>query len=108
MSTYSGMLKVEKSELAQSGTQICNAAQEMSGGIGEAQRRINALDMNWSGASNNAYMPNFGGLVRRAEELAQGLIRLGKEITRIGEQYEEQDSVSLAFEFTDPGSGLEQ
>jgi WXG100 family type VII secretion target len=106
MTSYSGILKVEKSELAQSGNQICNAAQEMMGGIGEAQRRINALDMNWSGASNNAYMPNFGGLVRRAEELAEGLIRLGKEVTRIGEQYEEQDSVPLAFEFTDPGTGL--
>lgn len=106
MSTYSGILKVEKSELAQSGTQIGNAAQEMLGGIGEAQRRINALDLNWCGASNTAYMPNFSGLVHRAEELAQGLIRLGKEITRIGEQYEEQDAVPLAFEFTDPGSRL--
>ncbi|MCD4672696.1 MAG: WXG100 family type VII secretion target [Anaerolineaceae bacterium] len=107
MSTYSGILKVEKAELAQSGQQIKSAAQGMMGGVSDAQRRINALDTVWSGASNNAFMPNFGGLVRRAQELAEGLVRLGNEVTRIGENYADQDSVPLAFEFSDPGSGLE-
>jgi WXG100 family type VII secretion target len=106
MSTYSGVLKVEKAELSQTGQIIRSAAQEMLGGVGEAQRRINALDLNWSGHANLAYMPNFSGLVHRAEELAQGLIRLGNEVARIGEQYHEQDAVPLAFEFVDPGRGL--
>lgn len=107
MAAYEGILKVEKAELAQSGSQIKSAAQGMMGGVGDAQRRINTLDAVWMGASNNAFMPNFGGLVRRAQELAEGLVRLGNEVTRIGEQYADQDSVPLAFEFNDPSIGLE-
>ena len=107
MATYEGVLKVEKAELAQSGSQIKSAAQAMMSGVSDAQRRINTLDVNWSGASNTAYMPNFSGLVARAQELAEGLVRLGGELTRIGENYADQDSVPLAFEFNDPSGGLE-
>jgi WXG100 family type VII secretion target len=107
MASFEGILKVEKAELGQSGQQIKSAAQGMIGGVSDAQRRISALDTVWTGASNNAFMPNFSGLVRRAQELAEGLVRLGNEVNRIGENYADQDSVPLAFEFIDSGTGLE-
>ena len=107
MASYEGMLKVEKSELGDSGSRIKSAAQAMMSGIGDADRRIRTLDVNWSGSSNTAFMPNFSGLVNRARELAEGLVRLGKEVTRIGENYSEHDSVPLAFEFNDPAAGIE-
>ena len=107
MTTYEGILKVKKAELQDAGSQIKAGAQAMIGGIGDAQRRINTLDVGWAGASNNAFMPNFGGLVHRAQEMAEGLVRLGNQVGRIGEHYEDQDAVPLAFEFNDPAGGLE-
>jgi WXG100 family type VII secretion target len=92
------VLRVERTELENTGMLITSAARGIGEAIADAARRINALDGNWTGMSNEKFMPEFNQSRTRAAAVSDGLTRLGKNIQEIGGNYETADNVPLEFD----------
>jgi WXG100 family type VII secretion target len=92
------MLRVERNELENTGMKITSAAKGIGEAIADAARRINALDGNWQGISNQNFMPEFNQSRTRAAAVSDGLTRLGSSLQEIGVTYESADKVPIEFD----------
>jgi uncharacterized protein YukE len=91
-------LRVERTELENTGMLITSSASGMRETIAEAARRINALDVNWQGMANQQFMPEFNQSRTRASAVADGLTRLGCSLQEVGLTYDEADTVPIEFD----------
>ena len=91
-------LRVERTDLENTGMTITSAASLVRDSIADAARRIYALDANWEGMSNQNFMPEFDQSRIRAAAVADGLIRLGASLQEVGMTYETADSVPIEFD----------
>jgi uncharacterized protein YukE len=123
MPSGNSRLRVERTELENTGMTITSAASLMKESIADAARRIHALDANWEGMSNQNFMPEFNQSRTRAAAVVDGLTRLGGSLQEVGMTYEAADSVPIEFDmnisqdatgkvamsysFVDVGSGQE-
>jgi WXG100 family type VII secretion target len=91
------LLRVQREELENTGMLITSAAKGIGEAVADAARRINALDGNWQGMSNQNFMPEFNQSRTRAAAVSDGLTRLGRSVQEIGVQYEIADNVPIEF-----------
>ncbi|MCD4672695.1 MAG: WXG100 family type VII secretion target [Anaerolineaceae bacterium] len=98
MPSGNSMLRVRRDELENTGMTITSAAKGIGEAIADAARRINALDGNWQGMSNQNFMPEFNQSRIRAAAVSDGLTRLGRSLQEIGINYESADSVPIEFD----------
>jgi len=92
------LLRVQREDLENTGMLITSAAKGIGEAVADAARRINALDGNWQGMSNQNFMPEFNQSRTRAAAVSDGLTRLGKSVQEIGVQYESADRVPIEFD----------
>ena len=91
-------LRVEREDLQDTGMKITSAAKGIGEAVADAARRINALDGNWEGMSNQNFMPEFNASRTRAAAVSDGLTRLGSSLQQIGGTYETADNVPIEFD----------
>ncbi|MDX9865282.1 MAG: WXG100 family type VII secretion target, partial [Anaerolineaceae bacterium] len=91
------LLRVQREDLENTGMLITGAAKGIGEAITDAARRINALDGNWQGMSNQNFMPEFNQSRTHAAAVSDGLTRLGRNVQEIGIQYETADNVPIEF-----------